>query len=290
MFEDQTSKNTPPSNLPVEPEDMFAGVDNDVGGVPATAPQAAPVVSTPNALTAGLLKKKEPTAEALPSAAMPAAAMYEMKQPILGKILLAVFLAAILGGVGFGGWYFYNKFKNTSVSSTTGNIVTENVLPVKIQENPPTPEVAGVKPVEVVTTSVSSAEVSNSMNNDKILFGAALDSDKDGLDDVREKEIGTSPSNPDSDADGLSDSEEVLIWKTNPLKADTDSDGLKDGEEVKIWKTDPLNPDTDGDSYVDGKEVANGYNPLGAGKLFNIPTSTTSTVSAPAKTATTTKK
>lgn len=49
---------------------------------------------------------------------------------------------------------------------------------------------------------------------------------------------------------------------------DSDGDGLTD-EQEKLWGTDPHNPDTDGDGYPDGIEVANGYNPLGPGKLID---------------------
>ena len=73
----------------------------------------------------------------------------------------------------------------------------------------------------------------------------------------------------DSDGDGLSDKEEALLG-TNINNADSDNDGLYDREEVKVYKTDPLNPDTDGDSYFDGSEVNDGYNPKGAGKLYEI--------------------
>ncbi|MCX6779538.1 MAG: hypothetical protein NTU97_04945 [Candidatus Magasanikbacteria bacterium] len=38
-----------------------------------------------------------------------------------------------------------------------------------------------------------------------------------------------------------------------------------------IWKTDPLVADTDGDGFNDGQEVKNGYNPLGSGKLLELP-------------------
>lgn len=49
---------------------------------------------------------------------------------------------------------------------------------------------------------------------------------------VVEPVTGTDPNNPDSDGDGLSDSEEVLIHNTDPNNPDSDGDGLSDGEEV----------------------------------------------------------
>lgn len=74
---------------------------------------------------------------------------------------------------------------------------------------------------------------------------SAIDSDKDGLNDAREKELGT-----------------------NPNSMDTDEDGLDDYQEVIIYETDPLNPDTDEDGYTDGTEIKNNYNPNGSGKLL----------------------
>jgi len=70
----------------------------------------------------------------------------------------------------------------------------------------------------------------------------------------------------DSDSDGLSDAEELLV-KTNINVIDSDFDGLSDYEEVKIYHTNPLNTDSDGDGYLDGAEVKSGYNPNGAGKM-----------------------
>jgi hypothetical protein len=70
------------------------------------------------------------------------------------------------------------------------------------------------------------------------------DPDQDGLTNLQEQQLGTDPNNPDTDADGLTD-----------------------GQEVTIYKTDPLNPDTDGDGFLDGAEVKAGYNPNGPGKL-----------------------
>lgn len=81
------------------------------------------------------------------------------------------------------------------------------------------------------------------------------DKDGDGLTKREEKELGTDPDNPDSDADGLKDGEEVRTYFTNPLNPDTDGDGLNDGEEVRTYKTDPVKADTDGDGLSDGDEI-----------------------------------
>lgn len=82
-----------------------------------------------------------------------------------------------------------------------------------------------------------------------------LDPDRDGLKTSEERRISTDPLNPDTDGDGLTDGEEVRVYKTNPLLADTDGDGLRDGDEVKVYSTDPLVGDTDGDGLSDGDEV-----------------------------------
>ena len=71
----------------------------------------------------------------------------------------------------------------------------------------------------------------------------------------------TDPSKTDTDGDGLSDSEEVLAYRTNPLVADTDGDGIPDGVEVSVG-TDPRSADTDADGMPDGWEAYYGLNPL----------------------------
>lgn len=74
----------------------------------------------------------------------------------------------------------------------------------------------------------------------------------------------------DSDLDGLDDAAEAQ-YGTNPSLADSDLDGLFDKEEIQVYRTDPLKADSDGDSFRDGEEVRNGYNPLGPGRLFEVP-------------------
>lgn len=74
-----------------------------------------------------------------------------------------------------------------------------------------------------------------------------LDSDKDGLSDELEKQIGTDPYSIDTDNDGLNDYQEFLVYGTNPLDPDTDKDGV-----------------------IDGLEVQMGRNPKGPGKLKDM--------------------
>lgn len=48
---------------------------------------------------------------------------------------------------------------------------------------------------------------------------------------------------------------------------DTDADGLTDTQETSTYHTDPNKADSDGDGFADGSEIQNGYNPLGPGRL-----------------------
>ncbi|MBI5728949.1 MAG: hypothetical protein HY983_01740 [Candidatus Magasanikbacteria bacterium] len=251
MFDDQqNSAGAPPANLPTEPVDMFAGVEESA--------EAAPP-KLPDALSSGMLKRKgaeTPTVAAaapLPSAgetaAAPVTTLSTTAQPILGKILVVILILAALGGIGWGGSRLYAQY-----IAKKAPVVQETPAPVRGQTPPPAVEipasVAGAASQPLVAETPTSTITTN-IKNDTILFGEPVDTDKDGLDDAREKELGTNPNNPDTDGDGLSDGDEVLIWKTNPL-----------------------NPDTDGDGYPDGEEVKNGYNPLGRGRLLKSPTST----------------
>lgn len=45
---------------------------------------------------------------------------------------------------------------------------------------------------------------------------------------------------------------------------DSDKDGISDYDEVRIYKTNPLIADTDGDGFIDGAEVESGYDPTDA--------------------------
>ena len=71
-------------------------------------------------------------------------------------------------------------------------------------------------------------------------------------------QIGSDPTDPDTDDDLLLDGFETF-YKMSPTKpddssADSDNDGISDLQE-QIYGTDPLNPDSDGDGTTDGTEV-----------------------------------
>ena len=102
-----------------------------------------------------------------------------------------------------------------------------------------------------------------------------LDDDGDGLANTYEELMGTDKANPDTDNDGLTDFQEIVITNTDPLvfdsvtkgisdaDADSDKDGLSNIKEIELG-TEPQNADTDLDGLSDGDEVALGLDPKNA--------------------------
>lgn len=103
------------------------------------------------------------------------------------------------------------------------------------------------------------------------------DVDGDGLTDLVERILGSSPLSVDSDGDGLTDffeADSLLAW-SSPVSADSDGNGIPDAEEdldgdgltalqEQELGTSPTEPDTDGDGLLDGEEVELGTDPLRA--------------------------
>lgn len=255
MFDDQpiSSNNPPvPGNLPMgEPQDMFEGTDT--GGTlpppPMDALSSSPQVSSATALNAGILK---PKASEPPSYTTPPVMAGEntIKEPKLSRGIMFTIMALVIAFVLIGsGWFVYHIFTKKT---------PEIVVPPNPEINVPPTEVPIVEPTSPVPVVDVTQTTSSDAVDREIIVGESPDSDGDGLKDDREKELGTDPSDWDSDKDDLSDGEEMFIWHTNPKVADTD-----------------------GDTYKDGAEVKAGYNPSGPGRLAEItsltPSSTSST-------------
>lgn len=226
-----TDKNM--SSKPQEPEDMFAD------STPVRAPVRTPVM---------------PAMAPVPSSTGPS---------MVKVALLALLILVLLGGAAFGIYTLINKNSNdttlkdpvvnTVPQATTTNVVTP--IPTTPTSNETTstdtevdttkggltlPPPVTIPPsgVNIPLPSTSTPVVVPSPSTTSV-----VDTDKDGLSDQQEIELGLDPNNPDSDGDGLTD-----------------------GDENKLYGTNPLNRDTDKDTYPDGDEVKNGYNPRGDGK------------------------
>ncbi|MCB1875956.1 MAG: carboxypeptidase regulatory-like domain-containing protein [Chromatiales bacterium] len=108
-------------------------------------------------------------------------------------------------------------------------------------------------------TGMSEAELADVAN-----FPVFTDSDGDGLSDQQELLLGTNPNAADSDGDGLNDRFEVDNG-FDPLQPgeqnlDPDSDGL-DNLAEQAAGSDPNQADSDGDGLTDPQELALGTNP-----------------------------
>ncbi len=285
MFDDNQSKSLgqPPQNLPLgEPEDIFAGhepvsADPEPPALPVKveAKENIPPISETAISKGHLQPKPEPTLEAKPEQNLPIREhnfatpiaeappissssipplsppnttppiqkipneIYAVKEPKLGKLLFRVVAITIISLVILGVmWVVYSAVSGPSDEELANEEANTNIDDFFGTENNNKQEQA------------PSTENSNKVKDidDTILFGQPVDTDADGLDDNREKDLGTDPAN----------------W-------DTDDDQLSDGDEVIIWKTDPLNPDSDGDTFLDGAEIKSGYSPTGPGKIFEPP-------------------
>lgn len=97
-----------------------------------------------------------------------------------------------------------------------------------------------------------------------------IDSDNDGLSNLKEYQLGSNPTLADTDDDGLSDGDEVNIYNTNLLLADTESDGMPDGWEVTYSLLPLINDalqDNDSDTFTNLKEYQYSTDPTDANSV-----------------------
>lgn len=102
--------------------------------------------------------------------------------------------------------------------------------------------------------------------NPNYRYDASTDADHDGLSNLLECQIGSSPRDADTDGDGRSDYVEHN-YGTSPILADTDGDGLDDMDEYRRG-TSGTDPDSDHDGLPDGWEVKCNLNPRSSGGSY----------------------
>ncbi len=81
---------------------------------------------------------------------------------------------------------------------------------------------------EYVLTFMTAPSHTMQSRIEKFNAGTLRDTDKDGLDDELEAQLGTLSTTSDTDADGLTDYQEYCKYRTDPTLADSDRDGISD--------------------------------------------------------------
>lgn len=208
-------------------------------------------------------------AQVLPSGRI---GIFEGELALAGQSAGTTYIAAHVGAT--------IPFASTPVASPT---VQATPVPVKTPTPAPTPTPATVATATAAPTKVAPPTPLGTPTPSPV---STADDDNDGLTNVEEAALGTDPKNPDTDDDGVSDGDEVDVYRSDPLNLDTDGDtlydggelvygtgildpdsdgdGLSDGDEVYIYLTSPTSSDSDGDGTPDGVEVRNGTDPLRA--------------------------
>jgi outer membrane protein OmpA-like peptidoglycan-associated protein len=94
-----------------------------------------------------------------------------------------------------------------------------------------------------------------------VVVSVGTDTDGDGCTDITEGQLGTDPSDADSDDDQIGDCLEAMVTGTNPKDDDSDDDGIIDGNEdldkdgvVDPTETGAKDGDSDDDGIQDGTE------------------------------------
>ena len=113
------------------------------------------------------------------------------------------------------------------------------------------PGLATATPTGTSATAVTTAGVTGAAAAAPAF--AAVDTDRDGVVDGAEQQLGTDATRADSDGDGSSDGYELFRMRTDATRADSDGDRIVDSAEL-LRGSDPTKPDSDLDGRADGTD------------------------------------
>ncbi len=167
-----------------------------------------------------------------------------------------VFLSILYGGIAFG---FTPITLPSSAKFTVIHIGNQSHRYIK---HIPLNSTKSLRDLPLKTDAVNYVSVSYKKNSSTffskeiviVWSGTKKDTDKDGLSDEMEKELGTDKTKLDSDSDGIPDGEEFATWGgkkrslldfdedglPNIIDRDSDNDGIPDGKDPEIERLQPL--------------------------------------------------
>ena len=145
-------------------------------------------------------------------------------------------------------------FLSVHASATPGDINNDGTVDV-LDRDLLIDHLMGISELAGIALTDADANGDGVVDIRDVVFLNVSDMDTDCLPDFLEPLLGLDPTLSDTDGNGTPDGDE-----------DTDADGLTNCEEVQI-RSDAANPDTDGDGFTDGDEVFDGSDPNDASSL-----------------------
>ena len=152
---------------------------------------------------------------------------------------------------------FIEDFNNWYLLKDTDNDKLPDCIEESVNSNPNVMDTDDDNLDDYYEVMVTYTNPSDVDTDDNLIDDCNEDFDDDGLTNLQEYLLNTSPWHSDSDKDTLNDGAEVNTYNTNPLEPDSDFDGLNDADEISLGVL-PNNPDTDGDGILDGNEYYSG--------------------------------
>jgi cytoskeletal protein RodZ len=180
-------------------------------------------------------------------------------------VIIVVLLIVVLGAASAALFYFNSQRQNTnSTQSSSSSSQSEDLNSSSSQDASSSQSSSSQEslsdsqtPAQVArirnATSIPGTWLSQKFTNNGVdasgnctnanICGDSADPDKDGLTNLDEYNYDTDPQNDDTDADGVSDGDEVFSYLSSPRLKDSDRDGVADFQEL-VACTDPIKTET----------------------------------------------